>query len=121
MAKTSPHKLFYKGAENDFVIFIDNADLLAKYKREFSSKGSSTIPIIDLVSIFKVFINRQRGAEGILDEAAKSDLENEFKTSNADQVIKIILEKGEDKSNTGAIGEIGGSHNDSIGNGDAAN
>ena len=40
-----------------------------------------------------MFINRQRGAEGILDEAAKLDLENEFKTSNADQVIKIILEK----------------------------
>ena len=63
-----------------------------------------------------MFINRQRGAEGILDEAAKLDLENEFKTSNADQVIKIIL--GEDKSKTGSIGEIGGSHNDSIGNGD---
>ena len=39
MAKSSPHKLFYKGAENDFVIFIDDADLLAKYKRNLVPKG----------------------------------------------------------------------------------
>ncbi|KAI5952375.1 hypothetical protein KGF54_003242 [Candida jiufengensis] len=110
-----PHKLFYKGADNDFVIFIDSPELFQKFK-----KGDTTIPLIDIVSIFKVFINRQGGAEGILDEASKQDLSNEFKTSNVDEAIKIILDKGEDKHNIDVDHGIA-SKNDSIGAGNTGN
>ncbi|EMG47195.1 hypothetical protein G210_2500 [Candida maltosa Xu316] len=99
MAPSAPHKIFYK----------------------FDAKGSSTIPIIDIVSIFKVFVNRQKGVDGILDEASKSDLSNEFNTSNVDEAIKIILDKGDDKSKAGSIGETTASTNDSKGAGDAGN
>lgn len=110
-----PHKLFYKGTDNDFVIFVDDPSLYEKYK-----KGDTTIPLIDIVSVFKVFINRQGGVDGILDEASKQDLTNNFKTSNANEVIKIILEKGSDKHNADVDNGIA-SHNDSIGAGNTGN
>lgn len=121
MPQGTPHKLFYKGKENDFVLFIDDVELLAKYKKETDTNGSSTVPIIDVVSIFKVFVNRQRGVDGILDEASKLDLLNDFGTSNIDQVIKIILDKGDDKSGTHAIGDRTASKNDANGAGDSGN
>ncbi|CAI5758022.1 unnamed protein product [Candida verbasci] len=111
----NPHKLFYKGKETDFVIFIDDRNLYAKYK-----SGDSTIPIIDIVSIFKVFVNRSRGVEGVLDEASNLVLENEFGTKNVDEAIKIILKNGEDKHNA-EISEGYASHNDSIGAGNTGN
>ncbi|KAI3403450.1 hypothetical protein KGF56_003734 [Candida oxycetoniae] len=111
----SPHKLFYKGTDNDFVIFVDDANLFARYK-----KGDKTIPLIDIVSIFKVFINRQGGVDGILDEASKQDLNNNFGTSNIDQVIKIILDKGSDKSSSDFATQEN-SRNDSLGAGNTGN
>ena len=36
----------------------------------------------------------RHGAQGQLDGASKSTLENQFGTSNEDEVIKVILEKG---------------------------
>lgn len=90
---TQPHKIFYKGNGNDFVIFTENPDLIAKYK-----KGDATIPLIEIVSIYKVFINRQGGVEGVLDEASKAELQNEFgKDAKVDDVIKKILNDGDDK------------------------
>jgi ribosome maturation protein Sdo1 len=43
--------------------------------------------------LMDVFDNRH-GAQGQLDGASKSTLENQFGTSNEDEVIKEILEKG---------------------------
>ncbi|EDK44306.1 hypothetical protein PVL30_003324 [Lodderomyces elongisporus] len=111
----NPHKFFYKGADNDFVIFVDDPELYKKYK-----SGDTTIPLIDIVSVFKVFINRQGGADGILDEASKQDLNNNFKTSNVDEVIKIILDKGSDKHNSD-LNDEDASRNDSIGARDTGN
>lgn len=89
----NPHKLFYQGSENDFVVFVEDQELLEKYK-----KGDSTISLVDIVSIFKVFINRQGGVEGVLDEASNSELQNEFGTKNADEAIIKILKEGSDKA-----------------------
>lgn len=36
----------------------------------------------------------RHGAQGTLDAASKSTLENEFGTNNDDEVIKQVLEKG---------------------------
>lgn len=92
-----PHKLFYKGKENDFVIFTEDPEATKKYKN-----GDKTVPLIDIVSIYKVFVNRQGGVEGLLDEASKLELQNEFgPKANVDDVIKIILNEGDDKHGAG--------------------
>lgn len=95
---STPHKLFYKGSSADFVIFVESPEILAKYH-----KGEN-IPLIDIVSIYKVFVNRQGGVEGKLDEASKEELQNEFgPKAKADDAIRAILESGADKSGVGAI------------------
>lgn len=94
---SNPHKVFYKGEHSDFVIFVEDPELVAKYKA-----GDSTLPLIDIVSIYKVFVNRQGGVEGVLDEASKEELQNEFGAkANVDTVIKKIVSEGEDKSSAG--------------------
>lgn len=42
-----------------------------------------------------MFCFNRHGAQGQLDGASKGTLENEFGSSNEDEVIKQILEKGE--------------------------
>lgn len=92
-----PHKIFYKGKENDFVIFTENPEEIKKYK-----SGDKTVPLIDILSIYKVFINRQGGVEGVLDEASRAELQNEFGSkANVDDVIKTILDQGDDKHGAG--------------------
>lgn len=110
-----PHKLFYKGNENDFILFVESADLLTKYR-----KGDTSIPLIDLVSIYKVFTNRQGGVEGVLDEASKAELSNEFGTSDTDAVIKKILIEGSDKHSS-SFTSGNGDRNQSIGAGNTGN
>lgn len=39
--------------------------------------------------------HRSHGAQSVGDEASKATLDNEFETTNVDDVIKIILEKGD--------------------------
>ncbi|EEQ40477.1 hypothetical protein EJF18_50225 [Clavispora lusitaniae] len=96
-----PHKIFYKGSEYDFVIFTENPELIKKYR-----SGDTTIPLSDFISVFKVFVNRQGGVDGVLDEASKAELETEFgKSANVDDVIKLILEKGDDKKSAGSFRE----------------
>lgn len=112
----APHKLFFKGSNvDDFVIFVDDVQLREKYL-----KGDTTIPLIDIVSIYKVFVNRQGGLEGVLDEASKNELSNEFGTTDIDSIIKRILKDGADKQSS-SISKGSGSHNDSIGAGDTGN
>lgn len=110
-----PHKLFYKGNEFDFVIFIEDPELVEQYK-----KGDSTIPLIDIVSIYKVFTNRQGGVEGVLDEASKQELSNEFGKQSIDEIIKKIVIEGADKLGA-SVSKGHRSTNDSIGAGAANN
>lgn len=113
---TAPHKLFYKGSNvDDFVVFIDDATLRDKYVN-----GDTTIPLIDIVSIYKVFVNRQGGLEGVLDEASKNELSNEFGTTDIDAIIKRILKEGSDKHNPTVL-RGGASKNDSYGAGATGN
>lgn len=94
-----PHKIFYKGKEHSFVIFTENPEEIRKYKN-----GDKTVPLIDILSIYKVFVNRQGGVEGLLDEASKAELQNEFgPKATVDDAIKIILESGDDKQGAGSF------------------
>lgn len=109
------HKLFYKGKEYDFIVFIEDPESLQKFKN-----GDTTIPLVDIVSVFKIYTNRQGGSEGVLDEASKAELSNEFGKAKEDEIIKKIITEGSDK-HSAHLSRGGNSKNDSIGGGSTAN
>ncbi|WEW61554.1 hypothetical protein PRK78_007044 [Emydomyces testavorans] len=83
------YKVFYKGEQDDFVVFVEDVDAVRNWKKDRS------IPLAQVVSGFKVFVTHRQGAQGIHDGASMALLESEFGTANEDEVIMKILEKGE--------------------------
>ncbi|OTB06665.1 hypothetical protein M426DRAFT_318721 [Hypoxylon sp. CI-4A] len=81
-------KVHYKGKEDDFIIFVDDFETYKKWKDDRST------PMAHFISTFKIFVTHKHGTQGQLDGASKSTLENEFGSSNEDDVIKKILENG---------------------------
>jgi len=81
-------KVHYQGKDEDFVIFVDDAKSVQDWKQDQSK------PLAQVVSGFKIFVTHKHGAQGVLDEASKSTMENEFDTSNEDEVLKKILQEG---------------------------
>jgi ribosome maturation protein Sdo1 len=100
-------KVHFQGASEDFVVFVDDVEAVQKWKSD------STIPLAQVVSGFKVFTTDKHGNQGILNTASKATLENEFGTSNEDEVIKQILQKGNVQQTQNA--ERQGDTNDSKG------
>ncbi|GMG01210.1 unnamed protein product [Aspergillus oryzae var. brunneus] len=74
-------KVFYKGSSEDFVVFVDDIEILNNWRKDRS------IPLADVVNGFKIFVTHNKGI-----------LETEFGTSNEDECIKKILENGEYQS-----------------------
>jgi len=103
----SQTKVHYKGKDEDFVVFIDDPEAAKKWKTD------KTIPLAQVVSSFKVFVNQKHGAQGILDGASNATLENEFGTHVDEEVIKQIIEKGTFQE--GTFPEHQGNRNDSQG------
>ncbi|KAK9467128.1 ribosome maturation protein [Lipomyces arxii] len=101
-------KVFYKGESDDFAVVITSPDEYKKYLKD------STVPLVDVVDVFKVFVTHKSGFQGILDEASRASLENEFGTKNIDDVIVKILKEGEFQEQRYA-GRSYDSKNDSIG------
>ncbi|BGO93001.1 hypothetical protein NBRC10512_004222 [Rhodotorula toruloides] len=60
--------------------------------RSFRSAHSS-IPLVEVVDSFDVFHTGQ-GSQGVLSRASKQELENIFSTTNEDEIVQIVLEKG---------------------------
>ncbi|KAK6454433.1 ribosome maturation protein [Scheffersomyces xylosifermentans] len=110
MSPNSPHKIFYKGSEVDFIVFIEYPELLKKYRQ-----GDTSISLIDLVGVYKVFTNRTGGSDGVFDEASKLELSTEFGTSNKDEIIQKILKEGADKQSASI--QNGGARNGSVSGG----
>ncbi|KAL1842288.1 hypothetical protein VTJ49DRAFT_5673 [Mycothermus thermophilus] len=81
-------KVIYKGAHENFVVFIDG---VPEFRQWLSDR---TVPLSQVVSSFKVFTTHGGGTQGLLEGASKAVLENEFGTSNEDDVVQQILEKG---------------------------
>ncbi|KAI1310489.1 shwachman-Bodian-diamond syndrome protein [Xylaria venustula] len=81
-------KVHYKGKDEDFIVFVDDN---ATYKKWLEDKS---IPLAHFVSTFKVFVTGKQGTQGQLSDAAKLTLANEFDTEDEDEVIKVILQKG---------------------------
>jgi len=100
-------KVHYKGKEDDFVIFVDDAKSAKDWVTD------KTIPLAQVVSAFKIFVTGKHGAQGEMNGASHSTLDNEFGTHNEEEVIKQILEKGTVQES--AFPERTGSKNDSMG------
>jgi len=81
-------KVHYKGNDEDFLVFLDSVDDYQKWQSDKS------VPLAQVVSSFKVFTTHKHGAQGLLEGASKSTLENEFGTSKEDEAVLKILEKG---------------------------
>ncbi|KXX74962.1 Restriction of telomere capping protein 3 [Madurella mycetomatis] len=81
-------KVHFKGEDDDFLVFLDSVE---DYQRWLSDRS---VPLAHVVSSFKVFTTHRRGAQGIYEGASKSMLENEFGTSDENDAVLKILEKG---------------------------
>ncbi|KAF2627570.1 shwachman-Bodian-diamond syndrome protein [Macroventuria anomochaeta] len=100
-------KVHYKGKAEDFIVFVDSSEAVQNWKQD------SSIPLAQVVSGFKILVTDNHGTQGILNTASKGTLENEFGTSNEDEVIKQILQKGDVQSSQNS--ERQGDTNDSKG------
>ncbi|KAI9794525.1 MAG: hypothetical protein M1835_006532 [Candelina submexicana] len=100
-------KVHYKGKEEDFIVMVDDIQAVQDWRKDKS------IPLAQVVSGWKVFVTHKHGAQGVLDAASNQTLENEFGTHKDEEVVKVILEKGELQETQ--THERTGSTNDSIG------
>lgn len=83
------HKVAYKGKNETFLVFVDDPETFKKWQ------GDKSVPLAHFISAFKIFQTHGQGVQGTYDAASKATLANEFDTENEDDVIKVILEKGE--------------------------
>ncbi|RKU42147.1 hypothetical protein DL546_005486 [Coniochaeta pulveracea] len=97
----------YKGASDDFFVYIDSQDDYEKWKTD------KTVALAQVVSAFKVFETNKHGAQGTYNEPSHAALDNEFGTHNEEEVIKIILEKGTIQESS--LPERNGARNDANG------
>ncbi|KAI1818425.1 shwachman-Bodian-diamond syndrome protein [Poronia punctata] len=81
-------KVHHKGKDDDFIVFVDDHET---YKKWLSDKS---VPMVEFVSAFKVFVSNKQGNQGQLSDASKLTMAAEFGTEDQDEVIKQILEKG---------------------------
>ncbi|CAI7641092.1 unnamed protein product [Penicillium discolor] len=101
------NKIFYKGSSDDFIVFVDDLEILKKWKSDRS------VPLTEVLNGWKIFVTHSHGAQGVLDTASQSALQNEFGTTKDDECMVKILEGGEYQATTARERE--GGKNDSNG------
>ncbi|KAI5859080.1 RNA binding protein-like protein [Tricharina praecox] len=88
-------KIIYKGKDNNsYVVIVDSAEEYQKWKKDQS------VPLAQVLSGWKIFTTHKHGAQGIMDTASNSSLENEFGTSNEEECVKKILRDGSPQTKT---------------------
>lgn len=87
-------KVFYKGASEDFIVFVEDVATLKNWRNDRS------IPLAQVLNGWKIFVTHRHGAQGLLDGASKGTLESEFGTSNEDECMIKILERGDYQTST---------------------
>jgi len=100
-------KVHFKGKEDDFVVFVDDAKSAQDWRM------NKSIPLERVVSALQIFVTHKHGSQGPFDGASHSTLDNEFGTHDEEMVMKQILEKGTLQECESA--ERQGSKNDSKG------
>ncbi|KAF2996522.1 hypothetical protein E8E13_006218 [Curvularia kusanoi] len=88
---TQEVKMHYKGpiTGDDYVIYITSAEAMRNWKND------RTIPLVDVLDAFFVFVSHKHGAQGLLDHASNAQLESEFGTHKIEDVVQKILENGQ--------------------------
>ncbi|CAI6339690.1 unnamed protein product [Periconia digitata] len=86
-------KVHYQGKDDDYIIFVDNVEAVNEWKKD------SSVPLAQVVSGWKIFVTHKHGNQGILDTASNQQLDAEFGTSKEEDVVKLILEKGNIQEN----------------------
>ncbi|KAJ3864952.1 ribosome maturation protein [Lentinula novae-zelandiae] len=74
----------------EYIIIVNPTD----YKKW--SEGDTSIPLAEVVDSFHVFYSTS-GNQGLLGQASKQQLENDFGSSKDVDVVEIILKKGRDQ------------------------
>ncbi|CAN6672490.1 restriction of telomere capping protein 3 [Trichomonascus vanleenenianus] len=82
-------RVFWKGDNEDFIVWAQSKDALNRYKKDTS------VPMVEVVDLYKVFVTHRHGSQGVYDQAPNGALLNEFGTKNEDEVIRKILLDGE--------------------------
>lgn len=83
-------KVVYKINDTEFLV-IANAGMVSKYKADKS------IPLVEVVESFDVFTIANGGNTGEAIRPAKGVLESAFNTTNEDEIVKTIIQNGEEK------------------------
>ncbi|KAF1835299.1 DUF1960-domain-containing protein [Decorospora gaudefroyi] len=85
-------QVFYKGSTGEqFCIFVESEEVLKNWKSDTS------IPMTEVLAGWKIMV-AEHGKQGILNTASNSQLENEFGTTNEDEIVKKILTDGDVQS-----------------------
>lgn len=84
------NKVHYKGATNDFIVFIEGQKELEQWRHDHGS-----IPLAQVVNGWKVFTSHHHGNSNSLSPPTKGELESEFNSDDVAHAIQQILEKGE--------------------------
>lgn len=84
-------KVVFKGEDNTEFFVIANADMVSKYRSDKST------PLIDVVQSFDILTTSTGSNSGEAVHPSKGVLESNFNTTNKDEIIKIIIQKGEEK------------------------
>ncbi|KAG1452485.1 hypothetical protein G6F56_007809 [Rhizopus delemar] len=83
-------KVVYNSNDTEFFV-IANPGLVSKWREDRST------PLIDVVQSFDVFITSNGSNTGEYIHPPKGILESAFGTSNTDDIVKKIVELGEEK------------------------
>lgn len=83
-----PQRVFYKGKDHDFLVLVEDEETVNKFKKD------SSIALINVLAIYKIFTSATGGSEGVMDEASRGELTNEFGDISEDDIIKKILHEG---------------------------
>ena len=51
--ESSVHKVHYKGTDDDYIVFVESAEELEKWK------GDRSVPLAEVVNSFKIFVTHK--------------------------------------------------------------
>jgi ribosome maturation protein Sdo1 len=64
------------------VLIADSPEAVAKWRKD------SSVPLVEVVDSFDIFVTNKHGSQGVLDRASKGQIENEFGT----YVVSAVLD-----------------------------
>ena len=71
-------------------MIADSPEAVTKWRKD------SSIPLVDVLDSYDIFVTNKHGSQGVLDRASKSQIENEFGTYSCHGVAADIRTKNEE-------------------------